>query len=86
MAKAASNTAPTIKIKVVTIAQFSSVGPYSSYRYERRSRAPTPHLHQRLDRQYADRNALQSLARRYDARRRNDASTDNTDGKFHKQE
>jgi hypothetical protein len=36
MSKAASNTAPTIKIKVVTIAQFSSVGPYSSYRYERR--------------------------------------------------
>src|SRR5271169_5217060 len=39
-AKAASNTPPTIKIKVVTIAQFSSAGPYSlcprSYRHERR--------------------------------------------------
>ncbi len=27
-AKAASNNPPTIKIKVVTIAQFSSAGPY----------------------------------------------------------
>jgi hypothetical protein len=39
-AKAASNTPPTIKIKVVTIAQFSSAGPYNvrhrSYRHERR--------------------------------------------------
>jgi len=39
-AKAASNTPPTIKIKVVTIAQFSSAGPYnvrrSSYQHERR--------------------------------------------------
>ena len=29
-ANAASNTPPTIKIKVVTIAQFSSAGPYMS--------------------------------------------------------
>jgi hypothetical protein len=29
MAKAASSTPPTIKIEVVTIAQFSSAGPYS---------------------------------------------------------
>ncbi len=40
-AKAASNTPPTIKIKVVTIAQFSSAGPYNvrhrSYRREWRS-------------------------------------------------
>jgi hypothetical protein len=39
-AKAASSTPPTIKIKVVTIAQFSSAGPYNldprSYRHERR--------------------------------------------------
>ncbi len=28
-AKAASNTPPTIKIKVVTIAQFSPAGPYN---------------------------------------------------------
>jgi hypothetical protein len=39
-AKAASSTPPTIKIKVVTIALFSSAGPYNlrprSYRHERR--------------------------------------------------
>ena len=39
-AKAASNTAPTIKIKVVTIAEFSSAGRYNlrprRYRHERR--------------------------------------------------
>jgi len=39
-AKAASSTPPTIKIKVVTIAQFSSAGPHRlgprGYRHERR--------------------------------------------------
>jgi hypothetical protein len=44
MAKAASNTPPTIKITVVTIAQFSSAGPYNvrhrSYRHERRLYRP----------------------------------------------
>ena len=38
-AKAASSTPPTIRIKFVTIAQFSSAGPYNlcprSYRHER---------------------------------------------------
>jgi hypothetical protein len=36
MAKAASNTPPTIKIKVVTTAQFSSAGPLDLFATQRR--------------------------------------------------